>query len=227
LDRVAKRTTSVAPEDPKTSGDLRHEPAALDENVEVIKSWEQEVLLARSRSEQVADWIANTAVSGPVLLLHVLSFAFWIAANVGLIPGIDPFDPFPFPLLTVALSLEAIFLTLFVLASQSRLTRQHEKRSHLNLQIDLLAEREMTAVLRLLQDIGRHLNVSTSVTPDQLRDLAKQTDVRGLTHKMDEIAEPESPPECPDDEDGAVSAHSVALGDGDSGHRVGEGRKST
>ena len=68
--------------------------------------------------------------------------------------GIRPFDPFPFPFLTMTVSLEAIFLALFVLASQNRLTRQADKRSHLDLQIDLLAEREMTAVLQLLQDIA-------------------------------------------------------------------------
>ncbi len=182
--RVDKNTTSAVHQDPTPSGQVGQEPAALDENVEVIKSWEREVLLARSRSEQLADWIASTAVSGPVLLLHVLLFTFWISANLALIPGIAPFDPYPFPLLTITVSLEAIFLSLFVLASQSRLARQSDKRSHLNLQIDLLAEREMTAVLRMLQDIARHLNVSTTVTPDQLRDLAK-ADRPSWSHTQD------------------------------------------
>ena len=77
----------------------------------------------------------------------------------------------------MTVSLEAIFLALFVLASQNRLARQADKRSHLDLQIDLLAEREMTAVLQLLQDIASHLRVQTSVTPEQLRDLMKKTDL--------------------------------------------------
>ena len=104
--------------------------------------------------------------------------------------GIRPFDRFPFPFLTMTVSLEAIFLALFVLASQNRLARQADKRSHLDLQIDLLAEREMTAVLQLLQDIARHLDVETSVTPEQLRDLMKKTDLRRLTDRMEELAEP-------------------------------------
>ena len=62
----------------------------------------------------------------------------------------------------MTVSLEAIFLALFVLASQNRLSRQADKRSHLDLQIDLLAEREMTAVLHLLQDIARHIEVQTN-----------------------------------------------------------------
>jgi hypothetical protein len=63
------------------------------------------------------------------------------------------------------------------------------------LQIDLLAEREMTAVLQLLQDIAEHLEVRTTVTPEQLRDLMKKTDLRQLTNRMEELAEPVvSPP---------------------------------
>src|SRR5688572_3828975 len=165
----------------------------MEENVAAIKTWERESLLSRSRAEQIADWIAGTGAGGPVLVLHALWFGLWVIANMGWIPGITPFDRFPFPFLTMAVSLEAIFLAWFVLASQNRLARQSDKRSHLNLQIDLLAEREMTAVLQLLQDIARHLNVSTSVTPEQLRDLAKKTDLRTLTDRMEEITEPTPP----------------------------------
>jgi uncharacterized membrane protein len=93
----------------------------------------------------------------------------------------------------MTVSLEAIFLALFVLASQNRLARQTDKRSHLDLQIDLLAEREMTAVLQLLQDIARHLDVQTTATPEQLQDLMKKTDLRRLTNRMEELAEPATP----------------------------------
>ena len=123
-------------------------------------------------------------------MLHVVWFGAWVTVNAGVIRGVRPFDPFPFPFLTMTVSLEAIFLALFVLASQNRLARQADKRSHLDLQIDLLAEREMTAVLQLLQDIARHLDVQTSVTPEQLRDLMKKTDLRRLTDRMEELAEP-------------------------------------
>jgi uncharacterized membrane protein len=126
-----------------------------------------------------------------VLVLHVLWFGAWVTVNSGVVGGIRPFDPFPFPFLTMTVSLEAIFLALFVLASQNRLSRQADKRSHLDLQIDLLAEREMTAVLHLLQDIASHLRVETSVTtPEQLRDLMKKTDLKRLANRMEELAEP-------------------------------------
>jgi len=164
--------------------------SAVDENVLAIKRWERAILLARSKAEQFSDRIVGTAGRGPVLILHVIWFGAWLTVNVGAIRGLTPFDPFPFPLLTMAVSLEAIFLTLFVLASQNRLALQADKRSHLDLQIDLLAEREMTAVLQLLQDIVRHLEVKTTVTPEQLRDLMTKTDLQRLTTRMDELAEP-------------------------------------
>jgi uncharacterized membrane protein len=164
--------------------------SALEENVQAIKRWEKAILLGRSKAEQVSDWIARTAGSGPVLVIHVFWFGVWVTVNSGAVGWIRPFDPFPFPFLTMTVSLEAIFLALVVLASQNRLTRQADKRSHLDLQIDLLAEREMTAVLQLLQDIARHLAVPTSVTPEQLRDLVKKTDVRRLTNRLEDLAEP-------------------------------------
>jgi uncharacterized membrane protein len=164
----------------------------LDENIAAIKGWEEESLHHRSRTELLSDAITRFAAGGPVLLFHVAWFNFWILANLGSIPGVTPFDPFPFPLLTMTVSLEAIFLSLFVLASQNRLSHQADKREHLDLQIDLLAEREMTTVLKLLQDIARHLGAKVSVTPDQIRDLAGKTDLDQLTHKMEEIPEPGS-----------------------------------
>jgi uncharacterized membrane protein len=185
-------------------------PSALEENVQAIKRWEKAILLARSKAEQVSDWIACTAGSGPVLVLHVVWFGAWVTINAGAIRGIRPFDPFPFPFLTMTVSLEAIFLALFVLASQNRLARQADKRSHLDLQIDLLAEREMTAVLQLLQDIARHLDVQTSVTPEQLRDLMKKTDLRHLTNRMEELAEPVTATASSTSEAGAGSSNAAA-----------------
>jgi uncharacterized membrane protein len=194
---MSNRRLTLRPKPPAQDHDGTSEPAgdsALDENVQTIKRWERDSLLSRSKAEQVSDWIAWAAGSGPVLFLHVVWFGTWLSLNSGLIRGVRPFDPFPFSFLTMTVSLEAIFLTLIVLASQNRLARQSDKRSHLNLQVDLLAEREMTAVLRLLQDIARHLEVDTSVTPEQLRDLMKKTDVRGLTDRMEELAKPAAVP---------------------------------
>ena len=79
---------------------------------------------ARSSAARFSDWIACTAGSGPVLVLHVVWFGAWVTVNAGALRVVRPFDPFPFPFLTMTVSLEAIFLALFVLASQNRLARQ-------------------------------------------------------------------------------------------------------
>ena len=84
-------------------------------------------------------------------------------------------------------SLEAIFLTLFVLASQNRFSQQADKRAHLDLQIDLLAEQEMTIVLRLLEDVARKLEVNTDATSGRMRELLKTTDIHRLADRLDRI----------------------------------------
>jgi uncharacterized membrane protein len=158
----------------------------MEENVRVIKAWEESALDARSRAERFSEWITSTAGRGPVLFAHLVWFLAWTAVNLDFVPGVRPFDPFPFPLLTTMVSLEAIFLALFVLASQNRLAMQADKRAHLDLQIDLLAEREMTAVLQLLQNIATHLGVAHEVGSLQIQELAKETDVHELTSKLDD-----------------------------------------
>lgn len=158
---------------------------AVEENVEAIKSWDRRVMLKRTATQRLSDSITRVASSGGSMVAHFAWFVSWIIINLGALPGIEPFDPFPFPLLTMIVSLEAIFLALFVLASQNRLGRQADLRANLDLQIDLLVEREMTAVLQLLNDIARHLNVDTHVTKESVADLIQRTDVQTLADEVD------------------------------------------
>lgn len=165
----------------------RGESEAVNENIDAIKLWERAQLDRRSAAEHVSEAITRMFGSGVVLIAHVAWFALWILVNTGNLAGVAPFDEFPFPLLTTLVSLEAIFLSLFVLASQNRMTRHSDQRSQLDLQINMLAEREMTAVLVLLKDVARHLDVKVSLTPEYLRDLARITDIHKLTTKLDEL----------------------------------------
>jgi uncharacterized membrane protein len=161
---------------------------ALEEDIREIRQWEQAHLAARSRAERFSDWISTTIASGPSITAHLIWFAVWILINAGPFRQFI-FDPFPFSFLTMVVSLEAIFLALFVLASQNRFSRQSTKREHLDLQINLLAEREMTTVLQLLEDIAGHLKIETSVNASEIRDLARKTDLPGLTRRMEELAD--------------------------------------
>ena len=155
-----------------------------EENLAAIKARDRKVERQRSLFERVSDAVIGTAAGAPSIIFHLLWFAIWISINTGII-GIEPFDPFPFPFLTMTVSLEAIFLALFVLESQNRLAKLSDQRANLDLQVNLLAEREMTAALQILSDIVRHLNVDSSVSRDQLNDLIKKTDVQRLADEVE------------------------------------------
>jgi uncharacterized membrane protein len=85
-----------------------------------------------------------------------------------------PFDPFPFSLLTSIVSLEAIILTLFVLATQNRLTREADKRAHLDLQVNLLSEQEMTIMLKMLEEPCEHFHLADTTRSPTFRDLTNR-----------------------------------------------------
>lgn len=162
-------------------------PRAVEENIDAVKVWEQAALDERSAAVRFSEWITRVLGGGPSLAVHAAWFGFWVLANSRAIPGIEPFDRFPFPLLTTMVSLEAIFLSLFVLASQNRMTMQADKRAQLDLQIDLLAEREMTAVLVMVADLARHVKAPVSLTAEQIRELGQKTDVRSLVSELERL----------------------------------------
>jgi uncharacterized membrane protein len=110
---------------------------------------------------------ALTALSGSMLFvyLHTFWFGAWIAVNMGWL-GVTPFDPFPFGLLTLIVSLEAIFLSTFVLISQNRAGAIADKRADLDLQIDLLGEHEVTRLLVMVASIVDHLGITTAGSPE-------------------------------------------------------------
>jgi uncharacterized membrane protein len=162
------------------SGDER-----AQRNIDSIMKLERDAIHSRSHAEHIADKITTFAGSTPFLLLHVVWFCAWVIVNVGLIPGIHPFDPFPFSFLTLVVSLEAIFLTLLVLMSQNRMIKEADKRTHLDLQLNMLAEQEATVLLKLVQRIGKHLGVELE-TDQTAQELAEETDVHRLAKSLDE-----------------------------------------
>jgi uncharacterized membrane protein len=90
------------------------------------------------------------------LLLQILLVLAWGVINLNLIPSVKPFDPFPFGILALVISSESVVLTIFVPISQNRMTRQAERRSHLDLQVSMLAEQELTTMLEMQQKICTH-----------------------------------------------------------------------
>src|SRR5207237_2261372 len=131
----------------------RDDPS-IEHNVRLVAELEEKALATRSVGEKIGDAASRLIGSMPFVLFHFVWFAAWILVNLGVVPGIRPFDEFPFGLLTLVVSLEAIFLSLFLLISQNRMTRQADKRAHLDLQINLLAEAETTRNMQLLERIA-------------------------------------------------------------------------
>ena len=161
--------------------------AAIQKNIDTILQLEREAIQSRSKAEHIADKVTTFAGSTPFILLHAAWFGGWILMNEGILPGLKPFDPFPFSFLTLVVSLEAIFLTLLVLMSQNRMTKEADKRAKLDLQINMLDEQETTLILRMVQKIARHLGLDEEVDAS-IKDLCEETDINRLAQKLDEKA---------------------------------------
>ena len=126
----------------------------------------------------LADAITDVSGRMAFVYLHAVWFAIWLLLNTGWF-GLKPFDPYPYGLLTMIVSLEAIFLSTFVLISQNRLGAESDKRADLDLHVGLLAEAELTRVLRMLRAIQdklgidcegaqEHQDLETITKPDEI-----------------------------------------------------------
>ena len=122
-----------------------------EQSIRAVSDLEHEALARRTAAETFSDFVVSQGGRPWVIAAHTLWFGAWMLWNSGRVPGVSAFDPFPYLGLTTVVSLEAIFLSLFILVSQSRASRRADERAHLDLQINLMAEREATKTLRLLQ----------------------------------------------------------------------------
>jgi uncharacterized membrane protein len=154
----------------------------VTENIETILRLENTELQRRTWADTVADAIAEFTGSMSFVVLHLAWFGAWAAWNTGLLPFGGPFDPFPFQLLAVIVSLEGVLLVTFVLIKQNRMAYLSDRRAHLDLQINLLAEREVTQVLRLLQRVAGRLEVMDGT---DVAHLTNDTRVEGLMNTLD------------------------------------------
>ena len=161
-------------------------PEASDRNIGKIAELERAALHDRSAGDRLSDGINRWTGSMPFAIVHVFLFMAWILVNTGQLPAVTPFDPFPFNFLTLVVSLEAIFLSLFVLMSQNRIVRQADKRAHLDLQVDLLAEQELTALLHMLRAVCAKLEVEVSIPDEHVDEMLNETDVHKLASALDD-----------------------------------------
>lgn len=168
---------------PQSGLETPSDPIA-EKNIEAIARLEKKAVLNHTLGERIAADVTRWAGSIVFIVIHVVWFSLWAAANAGWLHGIEPWDPFPFSFLTLVVSLEAIFLSLLVLMTQNRFTRDADKRAQLDLQINMLAEQESTATLQLLEKICQRLGIDLEA--DEEKYLAKNTDVNALAKTLEE-----------------------------------------
>ena len=150
-------------------------------NVEIIKKLEDAAKQERTKSDLVAEAIAKFCGSMTFVWVHVGWFGGWVVLNV--IPGIRHIDPFPFTFLTLVVSLEAIFLSTFILISQNHDTKITERRNHLDLQINLLSEQENTRMLEMLRAIASKVGCEMPHDPE-VESLSAETDPEELAAQI-------------------------------------------
>ena len=162
----------------------RQVPNTVQTNIRSVA--EMEIALDKSRtvSDRLADLIGGFSGSMAFVALHVFWFSAWFLINTGLIPGIPHFDPYPFILLAMVVSVEGVLLSTFVLMKQNRMQKRIDLRDQLNLQIDLLAEKEVTKSLQLLHAICKHLNIEEVDADAELEELANITSVDMIASRV-------------------------------------------
>lgn len=162
----------------------------VERNIGTILEVREEFERGKTRQDRVAD--AITAFSGSMLFvyLHVVWFSLWIALNLGWF-GLRPFDPFPFGLLTMIVSLEAIFLATFVLISQNRMALAADQWTDLDLQINLLSEYEITRILTLVDAMADRMGLQ-DVRDPELAELEQTVALEVVLEEMEDRAQEQS-----------------------------------
>jgi uncharacterized membrane protein len=146
------------------------------------RSFEAQALKNRSFFTRIADDLTNAFGSVSFLILNIIWFAVWILINTGLVATIPPFDPFPFGLLTMIVSLEAIFLAIIILVSQNRTSYVDTIREELHLQVNLIAEEEITKVLKLLSEMRVHMGIKEKDV--ELDEMIKRTNTSYIERSL-------------------------------------------
>ncbi|MEX0616417.1 MAG: DUF1003 domain-containing protein [Candidatus Woykebacteria bacterium] len=165
----------------------------LQSSRRIIKSFQAKADAKRSFAEKVADYMTTTFGSIRFLTVNVIWFVTWILINTNLIPGVKPFDPFPFGLLTTVVSLEAIILAIFVLISQNRESKINDLREEVGLQLDIITEQEITKLLEMVAKLMNKDGIDTE-SDELLKEMLSPTDTNRLEKSLEKQVNKESFP---------------------------------
>jgi uncharacterized membrane protein len=150
----------------------------------LIRSLKARADAKRTRTQRLADWMTDAAGSNVFLAINAIWFLVWTVWNTNLIPGVKPFDAFPFGLLTMVVSLEAILLSIFVLMAQNRSARIDQLRQEIDLQVNLIAEDELTKLLCLVSKIAEKQGIDVAGDRD-LQEMLAPTNVEKIERVLE------------------------------------------
>jgi uncharacterized membrane protein len=156
----------------------------LERNIEALCQRRQQERAAASWQDALADRITRFTGSMTFVLLHLIVFGFWIVANLGWIPGVPQWDP-SFVVLAMVASVEAIFLSTFVLITQNRMAAAAERRAELDLQISLLTEHEITKVATIASAIAKRVGAKIE-DPGELEEIKRDIAPEAVLDKIEE-----------------------------------------
>ena len=160
----------------------------IQEHIDLIARHEQEFLERRTRVERIGDSVAGFVGSVGFVGTHLLIFAGWIGWNA--IAGLKHFDPAPFSLLATLVAMEGIILASLILMRQARMSRRADERDHLMLQILLLTEKEITALLKMDRKIAKQVGLDDAAQGAEVRELSRHTSIEDVTQTIRESLPP-------------------------------------
>jgi uncharacterized membrane protein len=150
-------------------------------NIQAIAEMERDALDKRTPLDRLTAAVTRMAGSTTFIAAHGIWFVTWIVLNTTR----HRFDAYPFSLLNLIVALEAVFLTSVVLMTQNRMAHLTERRAHLDLQINLLAEQELTAMLHMLHGLCTHAGVKVRIRDERIQHLLGETDIQKIAVALD------------------------------------------
>jgi uncharacterized membrane protein len=157
---------------------------ALERNIEALAERRRREAAGAGQQERIAEAITRFTGSMRFVYLHLALFGAWVAVNLGAVPGVPRFDP-TFVILATWASVEAIFLSTFVLISQNRAAQAADRRADLDLQISLLAEHEVTRLVELTAAIADKLGIAAARDPE-LEELKRNVAPEAVLDKLED-----------------------------------------
>lgn len=154
-----------------------------DQQRKIFQSIKAQANSERSTGDRIADWVTKSFGSMTFLVINMLVFVAWILINTNQFEAIKAFDPFPFILLTTFVSLEAIILAIFVLISQNRSSKIDDLREETSLQINMIAEKEVTKLMKMMSLVLEQQGVDLSKDPE-LKKLLKPVSEEEIEEKL-------------------------------------------